>query len=189
MNIESPENKGVDSAQKKMASGSTFTISSKYLKTERKGGRVKESHSLGFLKTKLLWKPFWRRLRKSPGDPGERRVIPFLLKQFSGNSPSVQGSKTKVYSGKHQRLYLRIFDRGSETQIWEHFRNQPVFPCQKVSSISPPDSRFAAPCQRQITVGNKTNKAHEEGSRQFKLPKDFEREVIDIYNFIMWERV
>lgn len=172
-----------------MASGSTFTISSKYLKTERKGGRVKESHSLGFLKTKLLWKPFWRRLRKSPGDPGERRVIPFLLKQFSGNSPSVQGSKTKVYSGKHQRLYLRIFDRGSETQIWEHFRNQPVFPCQKVSSISPPDSRFAAPCQRQITVGNKTNKAHEEGSRQFKLPKDFEREVIDIYNFIMWERV
>lgn len=120
-----------------MASGSTFTISSKYLKTERKGGRVKESHSLGFLKSKLLWKPFWRRLRKSPGDPGERRVIPFLLKQFSGNSPSVQGSKTKVYSGRHQRLYLRIFDRGSETQIWEHFRNQPVFPCQKVSSISP----------------------------------------------------
>lgn len=58
MNTESPENKGVDSAQKKMASGSTFTISSKYLKTERKGGRVKESHSLGFLKSKLLWKPF-----------------------------------------------------------------------------------------------------------------------------------
>lgn len=57
MNVESPENKGVDSSRK-MASGSTFTISSKYLKTEREGGRVKESHSLGFLKTKLLWKPF-----------------------------------------------------------------------------------------------------------------------------------
>ena len=57
MNIESPENKGVDSARK-MASGSTFTISRKYVKTERKVGRVKESYSLGFLKTKLLWKPF-----------------------------------------------------------------------------------------------------------------------------------